>query len=811
MRKKYCISFLAFFLAIVMTVISPAQVIADSSKKQYIKEIRIGYGEDGKQQLVDAGYTVWEKLNANEGGNGNAVYLGYITTDRKEEAVTDVAVMPMGSENDRAYSFEAYTKEMEHLSSQIDRKLENFDAAIEEFRENLQKPEPYNVYAKRAYTMLNQFIEDDTNLGVGELFANGSFNEDGTFEPFDHEPNTEAYHNVLMMGNSTVVSAIQTALSMGCTETEGETFLDRLEAAEYVEEIDPSDNHDLTTLSVPIESFRDVVLSANSSYEKAVATSGSWSAYYSLLQKNAEILREKADSLKDATVEEQEEAELAAIDASEEAESFVQQATLINILKDITYGDIVDPQTKKSITFLDAILLPTTYSPKSPLFFDSFMLYLLVQTMTPGQIAIAEYVGFSMLIQNAYCNRISESKDIEGNKHYALELTDDYLSQFDQVESVSVYLGVDRSVFSDYKTVAITSAAIRSQTVNNGLGVKAASSATNSKALGLIVSGSVIAAAGLATFIYAASKFGGTYVEQYKAFKVTENICHWNLDIIDSNNVLYQNVKIDGTWNDVTAQIAEKGGKIDLKRSCEVFDKKITEKPGAGFYETSTSTKVFASVGAIAMAVGIALAIWGFVEKNKTPEPAKVDYSPIPRAVIEVKTQDNGDSFYFPYYAAKLANTQDDAYLTEEDTSKLYGDLNGLNTIEPWLCLYYARDLRLGSPLTPTMLVKETDDRTSAQKTLYAPIHDFFNNDLVANNAGYAPFNLNHTSLKSDAPSIYVFLKRDLTVSPLAATLMENSALLIAVGSFIAGAGLACMATLILTKRKHKKLISSEV
>jgi len=141
----------------------------------------------------------------------------------------------------------------------------------------------------------------------------------------------------------------------------------------------------------------------------------------------------------------------------------------------------------------------------------------------------------------------------------------------------------------------------------------------------------------------------------------------------------------------------------------------------------------------------------------------------------------------------------------EEDTTKLYGDLNWLNTIESWLCLYYARDLRLGSPLTPSMLIKAVDDRTSTQKKTYLPVHDFSNNNLTANNTGYTPYNLNQFSQKSNASMVYMFLKRDLTVNPVAATLMGNSTFLIAIGAFIVGSGIIFAASFVTMKRKCKK------
>jgi len=155
MKKKLCLSIFSFFLAVLMAVVSPAQVIADATNKKYIKEVRIGYGEDGKQQLIDDGYTIWENFSSNEGiDNSTHVYLGYITTNTKEEAITDLAVMPMGKDGDRAYSFDAYEKEMEYLNEQVDEIINQYSEAILEFRDNLQAG---SKYAIKALDFLNFF------------------------------------------------------------------------------------------------------------------------------------------------------------------------------------------------------------------------------------------------------------------------------------------------------------------------------------------------------------------------------------------------------------------------------------------------------------------------------------------------------------------------------------------------------------------------------------------------------------------------------------------------------------------------------
>jgi len=154
---------------------------------------------------------------------------------------------------------------------------------------------------------------------------------------------------------------------------------------------------------------------------------------------------------------------------------------------------------------------------------------------------------------------------------------------------------------------------------------------------------------------------------------------------------------------------------------------------------------------------------------------------------------------YVSYYAAKLPGVSDGTQAA--DTTGIYGDLNGLNGSEPWLCLYYARDLRVSSPLTPSMLIKTAENYRPEQTRYYCPIHDFSIELITAN----TPYDLNSTSTKVGAASILVFLRRSSVKSGFTATVMEHSTLLIAVGTFLAGAGISFAVTWVVMKKKKTK------
>jgi len=801
MKRKMRFCVLAFVMAIVMAVVSPAQVIATVTNKQYIKEIRIGYGESGKDQLTNAGYKILYDtssniVNANEGGAGEAVYLGYITTSLKEEAITDVAVMPMGADGDRAYSFEAYKTEMKNLEAQIKEKVQNFGSAILEFRENYQKEEPYNQYAEKARAMLNKFTEDDTlkevtttdengkkvtnkvPSGIGDLLLDSQYVVyPGPTYSNNYNP-PEVYRNILMMGNATAVQSITTALVLGVTETEGETFLDRIADAKYTTRLTASRNVARSTLSGVLEEFRNTLLLAKDTYETAMAYEGGKEAYVQQFL-NADQTSNSASY-----------------------NEVLQQLTLVEIMQDIPYGNCQDDD-KNQLSFLDAMLLPLNYGEGSDLVLTDQMIDILAKSMTTGQIAISQYSGLAPLIFNAYNSANENVKDENGKTTSASEIIDSYIEMLDPGQTISVYTGVDRTIFNDCSTVAITNAAIQDKAAFGGLGYERDPAY---KAMGIV--GSVI----LAASVISATVTGIRIFLNGRG--CAEPINNFTYTVTDTFTGAQTTQTFDGTFsqfNDMTDSFL-----ADPNNAAMSIDDVSYSGDGlfatASNYTTSIGTKIKLGFDAAFAILGLALAIIGFIKFKNSQAPVKLERTPIPRAIIDVRYKNgNDDGYYFNYYAAKLATTGDNDYKTEEDTMKLYGDLNGLSEEDPWLVLYYARDMRLGSPLTVNALFKQNSATLNILQKSYVPVHKFVSTELVMNSDNYAAFNLNTTNGKSNAPALYLFFQRDKSVVLNTASITDEGALAGSIFNwtslvyFAVGAGLASVCTAIVMKRKIKK------
>ena len=159
----------------------------------YISEVKLGYGEtaeeaatglqmegyriltsDEENTSVEPAYQSYADLNKG-GSSGNAlarkgtaiVYLGYKTTNKPEEAITDLATMNMKG----GYSFADYQKLMEQHRDQVVRPfLEKFMGTIREYRTNYNSSNEDNrAKAKLIHDVLNKIIDDDTGMGMGDL------------------------------------------------------------------------------------------------------------------------------------------------------------------------------------------------------------------------------------------------------------------------------------------------------------------------------------------------------------------------------------------------------------------------------------------------------------------------------------------------------------------------------------------------------------------------------------------------------------------------------------------------------------------
>ena len=147
MKKSVTMKILSCLLVLAMMLMTSAVAVsaeADTNSGKYVKEVFIAYGEkkeDAEKWLRDHGYEPFADLNegktSNATGIKNAVaVMGIKRTDDPKEAITDMAVMNMGTNDNRGYSFDDYESLVAQKKADIDEFIKTFIPALEEYRDN---------------------------------------------------------------------------------------------------------------------------------------------------------------------------------------------------------------------------------------------------------------------------------------------------------------------------------------------------------------------------------------------------------------------------------------------------------------------------------------------------------------------------------------------------------------------------------------------------------------------------------------------------------------------------------------------------
>ena len=215
---------LSAVMAAVMLAISPLQVFAVNEKaaNTYISElIAVSESQLGDEKLKD--YTVVETPiynNTLDAGNGaGKTYLAYKTTDRPEEAITDIRVMNMNG----GWSFAEYESYLQDLTDNAKRNAARLWDAVCEFRDYYENYADSMENVRYAYDLLNVFYDDDVTDKNGEPMRLGDLLlSDKISDAYD-----EVFIDLLLECNLSVLQVIETALATACSRDEnGVSFLD---------------------------------------------------------------------------------------------------------------------------------------------------------------------------------------------------------------------------------------------------------------------------------------------------------------------------------------------------------------------------------------------------------------------------------------------------------------------------------------------------------------------------------------------------------------------------------------------------------
>ena len=174
------------------TPIGTVKAAAEDTGK-YISEVYIAYGsteDEAKSWLTSHG---WEPVegNFNAGTDDRvAAVMGIKRTSDPNDAVTDMAVMNMGTEGYMGYSFDDYQSLLNEKKADIDEFVDCFMPVIQEYRDNYdgKGSESGKARAQAAHELLNKFYDgeidgqyavNDTGMPLGDLFLNTTRRELG--------------------------------------------------------------------------------------------------------------------------------------------------------------------------------------------------------------------------------------------------------------------------------------------------------------------------------------------------------------------------------------------------------------------------------------------------------------------------------------------------------------------------------------------------------------------------------------------------------------------------------------------------------
>ncbi len=769
---------IALVLAVTIAGTLPAQVFADSVP-EYISAVKAYEGNCSK--AAEEGFTILcdEKgdpvdLNQGSGATGvgakgnKKVYLGYKTTSKRADAITDLALMNMKG----GYSVEEYDALMEsQMKEQIVPFIENFMAAVREYRTNYASSSELNqARAQYVHDALNKLTDDDCGgAGLGDLLLNETIYEMAKpeYEALsdkekektslydvnlrvrdslsDSERNKHAdILTVIAQSNGQAALMIEGLITRAADDGD-DTWFERFAGTSYEDLLDmedgsPSDKNNALARKYDddareILEMWDEFKKHLDDYETAVETHKEESSKD--LSKERELI-ENYDPL-NATDEEIEAYTLAVEKIRKNTE------IIANCENDIFLHDYLE-----LTYYLDGSMLDFFTQDTADIRDDLSILYPLVASLSAGQRAGLEFVTLEDLV-------LIGITDEQGYKN----------AKLDALEPVSIYLGVNRELYQK-GGVALTSDAIRSDVKEM---------AVPDKNISLAIFGGL--AAGFAVvggFAFAASATARSMI--------LERINEYNQVIKNINDRLYGHIKSimglnrmivesDNLAGGSSAEAAARfkpsierheqsflNAQKELEQATDIeFEARMAQR-SANCKNMMIGTAVF-TVVMIAVSVTLLL-----LDYKAMKEYYDVDFTPIPHYMVDEKDivvyNEKNEKIVIKnqsaYYKAVESNRKKgDSYYKEIGTC---ADMNGC--VNPqWLALY-AQKSDTAAPILAGSL-KAVVGSTAIPQGYETGIHMF---------GEKAAFNLNSKLYcwNQSAKSVMVYFKFDTSPAASAGT-----------------------------------------
>ncbi len=684
---------IALVLVLIIAGTLPAQVFADSLP-EYISAVKVYEGNYNNAQAE--GFKILSDENGNPvdlnqgsgstsmGAKGNKkVYLGYKTTTDRNEAITDLALMNMKG----GYDVKEYDKLMEgQMSQQIIPIVDNFLAAINEYRENIDTDDAA-AHRRAEYIrgILNKFTDDDCGgAGLGDLLLNETVYEMAKPEyealsdkekektslyeinnqvrddlPEEEKNEHADLLTILAQCNGKATLMILNLLARAADNNE-DTWLDRLAGTTYEDLLD-------SVGGAPTDAMRKLAKMYDDDANRIL---DNWGHFRDDLVKYDEYTRIVENFDKEAEQQAYEKLKNLPADASDEeltqaAEAYAEAQSktmeMIKAAEMIGIHDMLD-----SLDYGDGTMLDFFTLDKKDLMADITMVYPFIASLSDGQRAGLDFITFRELMIIALSDP-DEYKD----------------DDLEKLSETSVYDGVDRAIYKK-GGVALTSDAIRSDVMEVAVEEDSSFSAWT-------ITMAAITAVTFTAFVGSAVSWG---VFKYKA-------SYWDNLLNAPKDCQAQNAIFDS--------LTERGIKYKIEVPQPEFGPNATKNVWMDeIYASRASMAKYLTVG-----IGVAMIIFGAVTAYLGYQDMKahynVDFTPIPHYMVDEKDivvyNSNNEKIVLKnqsaYYKAVESNRKKgDSYFNDIDTC---ADMNGC--VNPqWLALYAAKNEAM-SPILASSLM----------------------------------------------------------------------------------------------------------
>ena len=649
-NHKFLKASISIILVLVLAALAPMQALAAANNGKYVSEVYVAYGknaEEAKKTLEDKGFTPVEG-NLNDGGKTYSM-LGYKTTDNIRDSITDLSVMNMNG----GYSVEDYKNFLKSQKNDIVDFLDEFMTVIQEYRLNLKNGKSK---ATVVHDLLNTFTDDDTGMKMGDLLASETLQDKvGIAESVEAEnpDNLPDLVTILMQGNAQVLKTMEVLLSMAADAQEN-TWLDRFAESDYDALLDKVEDErpDLNTESKRAQYLENLY----GDYALAVGTAVS--------------------NLRNKLVE------------YENSDLHIDTATEEDIKN--AFGDVSNPengeQLKNTVEFTEWYKLATIYEGLKEYeggnfakgeMLDFFLeendpedteLYIpMAAALSEGQRCGLPFVNFGTLVEYTFADEASWAEQAKKAKN-------SYIKE----ENLSVYANIDRDIYKDDGTVALTDAAQRAQNVASiGTEENTAIESDGFKTLTVVcIFASVLGIAASATGVYLAK--GAVADAAYS----------------EAMALLYDDIS---PYDDVILEAIYDNDAYDIY-AIEHADTEVLELVDGARFAVTLSRIVIAVTIFIAVITTVLTVIDLLRDRS-------VEQLPIPKYLVDNYSDADGGSFTLNYKAVECNREEyfgRDYKIQKGICADLLADEG-----KQWLALYASKNSKAGKPLTPDFIIKK--------------------------------------------------------------------------------------------------------